>query len=75
MSEYVHVSNKAVLNTAINVACSLGWNFAGDICLSFIEGFICGNLSLIFQIDILLPLEFQFSLLQFHNHSTVLAVC
>lgn len=28
---------------------------------------------LIFQIDILLPLEFQFSWLQFQNHSTILA--
>lgn len=29
---------------------------------------------LIFQIDILLPLEFQFSWLQFQNHSTILAI-
>lgn len=43
MSEYVHVSNKSVMNRAINVACSLSWNFADDICLLFIEGFIYGN--------------------------------
>lgn len=33
----------------------------------------CFTNKLIFQMDILLPLEFQFSLLQFQNHSTVLA--
>lgn len=74
VSEYVHVSNESVLNSLVNVAWLMGWNFADDVCLLFIVGFIYGNvLSFIFQIDVLLPLEFQFSLLQFWNHRAVLA--